>query len=71
MEHEDPTRAKLRRLSEDPKDTKSSTESVLPNLAMPYTENVDPNRMNERKLIVEPSSTKSSTESDEPILDIP
>jgi hypothetical protein len=64
-------RAKDRRLSPEPKETKSSSDSALPNRAMPYTESVEPNLMNDRKLIVEPSRTKSSTESDEPIRDMP
>jgi hypothetical protein len=68
---DDPMRAKDRRLSAEPKEMKSSNDSELPILAIPYTEKLEPKRMKDRKLIVDPSSTKSNTESDEPILDIP
>jgi hypothetical protein len=44
-----PTRTKLRKDSDDPKDKKSSTESEAPSRAIPKRENDEPNRKKLRK----------------------
>jgi hypothetical protein len=53
-ERELPKRAKVLKLSDEPKDTKSSVASEEPSFVSPWTAKVDPKRTNDLKLSAEP-----------------
>jgi hypothetical protein len=61
-EHEDPMRANERIDKVDPKDTESSTERLLPNLAYVVNDMLEPSRANARTLQLLPKLKKSNTE---------
>jgi hypothetical protein len=66
-----PSRTKDRTERAEPIEIKSSTESVEPSFAIPYTEKVLPIRIQDRRLIDEPIVAKSRTLKLLPRRDIP
>jgi hypothetical protein len=68
---EEPRRAMLRSEKLLPRDTKSSTDRVLANVELPYTESDEETRAQERMDTVDPMCTKSRMLNVEPKREAP
>jgi hypothetical protein len=68
---DEPKRANDRKLREDPRCTKSKTESDEPKRPIPYTAKAEPNRQKLRTDTVLPKEIQSTTDRELPSFDTP